>query len=76
MRFDYSKKRLSDSEEFEIMKIVLDKFLWLGTALLGWGLYISIEYGFQQGLYYILAGTLVMALFGWIIVKEFEFSRR
>ncbi len=76
MKFDLKVRRpLSEHEEFEIMKIVMDKFLWLGTFLLGWGLYVSIERTFQEGIYYIIAGALVMALFGWFIVKEFEFTR-
>ena len=76
MAVDWKVRRpLTEHEEFEIMKIVLDKFLWLGTALLGWGLYTSIESTFQQGLYYMVAGAVIMGLFGWIIVKEFEFSR-
>ena len=33
------KKRLTPSEEFEIMKLVLDKFLWLGVIIMAFGLY-------------------------------------
>ena len=54
------------------MKLVLDKFLWLGTALMGWGLYKSLAVGFQDGFWYILAGAILMLAFAWIIVKEFE----
>ena len=66
------KRRLAGHEEFEIMKLVLDKFLWLGTALMGWGLYRSISVDFKDGFWYILAGALVMLAFSWIIVQEFE----
>ncbi|MBI4145962.1 hypothetical protein HY489_01345 [Candidatus Woesearchaeota archaeon] len=66
------KRRLAGHEEFEIMKLVLDKFLWLGTALLGWGLYRSIAVDVQDGLWYIAAGALVMVLFAWFIIREFE----
>ncbi|HLF54289.1 MAG TPA: hypothetical protein VI612_01035 [Candidatus Nanoarchaeia archaeon] len=66
------KRRLSEHEEFEIMKLVLDKFLWIGTALLGWGLFRSLAVDFTDGFWYILTGALVMLVFSWIVVKEFE----
>ena len=66
------KRRLTSSEEFEIMKLVLDKFLWVGAALLGWGLYQSILGNGNDGLYFILSGAVVLALFSFIIVREFE----
>ena len=66
------KRRLSVTEEFDIMKLVLDKFLWIGAALLGWGLYRSIAVDFSDGFWYILSGALVMIVFAWIIIREFE----
>jgi len=66
------KRRLAGHEEFELMKLVLDKFLWIGTALMGWGLYRSIAVSINDGFWYILAGALVMIVFSIIIVKEFE----
>lgn len=69
------KRRLAGHEEFEIMKLVLDKFLWLGTALMGWGLYKSLSVNFQTGAWYILTGAIVMLAFAWVIVKEFEAMR-
>lgn len=69
------KRRLAGHEEFEIMKMVLDKFLWLGTALMGWGLYKSISATWQDGLWYILAGALLALVFSWIVINEFEAVR-
>jgi len=66
------KRRLSPGEEFDIMKLVLDKFLWLGTAFIGWGLYKSIVDVFMEGFWFMLTGALIMIVFAWIIVKEFE----
>ncbi len=66
------KRRLTSSEEFELMKLVMDKFLWLGTALMGFGLYVAIAQNITNGLYYILAGAIVMVLFAVIVVREFE----
>lgn len=69
------KRTLSENEEFEIMKLVLDKFLWIGTGLFGWGIYVAITSTIEQSLYFILSGIVFMFLFAWIIVKEFEHRR-
>ena len=69
------KRRLAGHEEFEIMKMVLDKFLWVATALMGWGLYLSIASDISEGIWYIVAGALLMLVFAWIIIKEFEAIR-
>lgn len=71
-KYEKQKRRLASHEEFEIMKLVLDKFLWLGTALLGYGIFLSIKEELQSGLWYVLAGTLLMIIFAWFIIKEFE----
>lgn len=70
-----AKRRLASHEEFEIMKIVLDKFLWIGAALMFWGIFKSINDTFMDGFWYILAGALVMLIFAWIIIREFEAIR-
>ena len=69
------KRILTHSEEFEIMKLVLDKFLWLGVLLLLIGIYLSISKAFMKGLWFIVAGALVMLVFAFIIIKEFERMR-
>ena len=69
------KRRLSSSEEFEVMKLVLDKFLWLGAAFLGWGLFTIIASDFSSGMYYILIGAVIFIVFAGIVVREFEMIR-
>ncbi len=66
------KRRLSQTEEFEIMKLVLDKVLWLGFIIMGWGLYISFTGDINNGLYYLIAGAVLLIIFAWFLVKEFE----
>ncbi len=66
------KKRLTQSEEFEILKLVLDKFLWLGFGIMAFGLYKVYSTSLQSGIYFIIAGALVLLLFMVIIVKEYE----
>ena len=75
MRRRGGKRRLSGSEEFEIMKLVLDKFLWLGFGIMAFGLFKSLTTTFADGVYYIVAGAIVLLLFLLIIIKEYEFIR-
>ncbi|MFH1174271.1 MAG: hypothetical protein V1725_04005 [archaeon] len=71
------KKHLTKQEEFEIMKLVLDKFLWIGVFILGLGFYKlvadtdSIAYGFLI----MLAGIVVLLIFSIVIIKEYEFIK-
>ncbi len=69
------KRRLSEKEEFEIMKLVLDKFLWIGAAIMGWGLYKSLVGTFADGIWFMLGGAIMFILFAWFVIKEFEFIR-
>ena len=66
------KRRLSELQEFEIMKLVLDKFLWLGFGIMAFGLYQTFKEGVQIGLSWMVAGAVILLLFAWIIVKEYE----
>jgi len=66
------KRRLTEEEEFQVMKLVLDKFLWVGTILMVFGIYVCISKKVIDGFWYILAGAVIMLAFAWIIIKEFE----
>ena len=66
------KKRLTQAEEFEILKMVLDKFLWLGIAIMGWGLFKVLEESLTTGLTWIIVGAIILVLFLMLIVKEYE----
>lgn len=66
------KKRLSEQQEFEIMKMVLDKFLWLGFGIMAYGLWLMYTSTIQIGLSWIIAGAVILFIFSWIIVKEYE----
>lgn len=69
------KKRLSEAHEFEIMKMVLDKFLWLGFGIMAYGLYVMFTSTIPLGLSWIIVGAVVLLLFAWIITKEYEIIR-
>jgi hypothetical protein len=67
------KKRMTGQQEFEIMKLVLDKFLWLGFLVMGYGMYQSLtQASVLAGLWTMIAGAVLLLLFLIIIVKEYE----
>jgi hypothetical protein len=67
------KKRMSEQQEFEVMKLVLDKFLWLGFIVMGWGMYLAIrDSAILPGLWYMVAGAVLLLLLLFIIVKEYQ----
>ena len=68
-----TKKRMTEEQEFEIMKLVLDKFLWLGFIVMGWGMYQSLsQSSIMAGIWYLISGAVLLLLFLIIIVKEYE----
>lgn len=69
------KRRLSEQQEFEIMKMVLDKFLWLGFGIMAFGLYQMYVSTIPVGLSWIVAGAVILLIFTWIVVKEYEIIR-
>ena len=69
------KKRLTQHEEFEILKLVLDKFLWLGFGIMAMGFYLTATSGLEEiwrGAAFLITGIVVLALFVIILVKEYE----
>lgn len=67
------KRRMTKDQEFQIMKLVLDKFLWLGFIVMGWGMFVAIRDGsILPGLWYMIAGAVLLVLFAIVIVKEYE----
>ena len=71
-----AKKRMTADQEFQIMKLVLDKFLWLGFIVMGWGMYQSLTQDSPlAGVWYMIAGAVLLLLFLVVIVKEYEVLR-
>lgn len=68
------KRKMTPEQEFQIMKMVLDKFLWLGFIIMAFGLYLMIRAPelMYKGFTMIIAGGIVLILFTILIVKEFE----
>ena len=70
------KRQLTHDQEFEVMKLVLDKFLWVGLGVMVYGIWRLVTGGLDalmQGLAFVLIGAVVLMLFMYLLVKEFEF---
>ncbi len=71
-----AKKKLTKDQEFQVMKLVLDKFLWLGFIVMGWGMFITIrDMLLTPGIWYMLTGAILLILFVVLVVKEYETLR-
>ena len=67
------KRRMTEQQEFEIMKLVLDKFLWVGFIIMGYGTWKMIEESsFTAGIYHLVLGVAVLLVFLILVVKEYE----
>ncbi len=66
------KKRLTHQEEFQVMLLVLDKFLWFGFGLMAMGLFYMFQADINNGISLIIAGAVVLMIFLYLIVKEYE----
>ncbi len=71
------KKKLTQDQEFQIMKLVLDKFLWLGFVIMTFGLYVLLTGNevFYRGLSFMIVGAIVLVLFMMLIIREYEFLK-
>ena len=71
------KKNLTRQEEFDILKLVLDKFLLLSVFLLALGLYniVNASTNMLVGLAVMLGGVVLLIILTVILVKEYEFIK-
>ncbi|MBI1970536.1 hypothetical protein HYS47_02215 [Candidatus Woesearchaeota archaeon] len=73
-----AKKTLSQDQEFQVMLLVLDKFLWLGFAIMGYGMWLFFTRGLAElstSLSVFIAGAVVLVLFMILILKEYRVLR-
>ncbi len=70
------KKRLTKDQEFEIMKLVLDKFLWAGFIILMYGLYkIFTGLDLVDSFIIMVTGAVILIIFMFLILKEYEVQK-
>ncbi len=72
-----NKRHLTRSEEFDLLKLVLDKFLWLGVLIMGYGFYriVNVSADFWYGLSIMLGGAVLLLIFMWILMREYHFMK-
>lgn len=78
LRKPKQKLILSREEEFSILKLILDKFLWISTFALGFGLYMIVNPTYDDanlGILIMLVGAFLFLLFTGIIMKEIKTHR-
>ena len=71
------KRVITKQEEFDILKLVLDKFLWLGVIIMAYGFYriVSLNESFWYGLSVLVAGALILLLMMWLLIKEYDYIK-
>jgi len=71
------RKQLTSDQEFDIMKLVLDKFLWLGFGIMAFGLYVIVVQveNLFRGFAFMIVGAILLVLFMMLIVKEYEIMK-
>ena len=68
------KKRLTQEQEFQIMKLVLDKFLWIGLGILLFGFWQLTQSQVANGVGWVVSGAFVLILLILLIIKHYEIS--
>ena len=71
------KRRFTPEQEFEMMKLVLDKFLWLGLVIMVYGTYLlAVKADITDSLLMIAAGIVVFIIFIALLVRDYEWAKR
>jgi hypothetical protein len=68
---------MTKDEEFEIMKLVLDKFLWLGVGIMAYGFYkvVTLTESLGYGFAIMFAGAIILVIFMALLIKEYNFMK-
>ncbi|MFP4567866.1 MAG: hypothetical protein ACLFN8_02895 [Candidatus Woesearchaeota archaeon] len=68
---------LSHEEEFQLFKLIIDKYLWLGTIGIIAGIYMlldkSSEWGF--GALILLVSICILLMFTSVMLRHFDFKK-
>lgn len=68
---------LTHEEQFELQKLVLDKFLWIGTIGLLYGLFVLLDprQPTGYGLLITLIGALILLILTSVIGTHFHYKK-
>lgn len=71
------KTKFTPQQEFEMMKMVLDKLLWIGVAIILYGTYLmAVKADVIDSLLMIAAGIIVFIIFIVLLVRDYEWSKK
>jgi len=71
------KRTFSSQQEFEMMKLILDKFLWIGAAIVLYGFYLmAVKTDVVDSLLMIAAGAIVFIIFIVLLVRDYEWAKK
>lgn len=72
-----TKISLTHDEEFQIFKLIIDKYLWLSTIGIIAGIYLLLskntDWGF--GVMVLLVSITVLLMFTSVMLRHFEFKK-
>ena len=68
------KHRLTGDQEFQLLKLVLDKFLWIGIIIMLFGGWQLIQGSISNGVAWIAAGAVILILLIILMVKHYEIT--
>lgn len=66
------KHRLTSDQEFQLLKMVLNVFLWIGVIIMLFGGWQLVEGHINTGISWIVAGAIVLILFILLILRHYE----
>lgn len=71
------KYHLTKAEEFQILKIVLDKYLWIGTIALMYGCFLLLnkQSDMELGIIITLIGATILLIFTAIVGKDLNYKK-
>ena len=71
------KRTLTPQQEFELMKMVLDKLLWIGVVVIVYGAYLmAIKANVIDSLLMIAVGIVVFIIFVALLIRDYEWAKK
>lgn len=72
-----NKLSLTHDEEFQLFKLIVDKYLWLGTIGIVGGIYLLLNKGADWGMgaLVLLVSIAILLMFTSIMLRHFDFKK-
>jgi len=71
------KRTFTPEQEFEMMKLVLDKFLWIGVVIMVYGAYLmAVKADIADSLLMIAASIIIFIIFIVLLIRDYEWTKR